>query len=626
MFAFLGYLLIPTRLFNFDYLCGNYRAGDCIDPSWMLGANLARVQNFVFGRDWVFTFGSLAFLSTRNDVGVSKFYLIAFDILVIANFCFIFRRFVKISWIFGFIASFATAMIVANYRDTIFILTAFLIFWLCVGVIEKSDWAFFAASLITILLFFIKVNASFVALVIYGVCLVYAISSSHKKLVKMYLAVFVPLAIFAICLLTNVAIFDYVRTSLSLIDNYNDAMQLSIYSTNYDYIAAFSMFFVAAFLAFPYLANIRSKGFGFAEIINHKPVIIFVYLLVSFVLFKQSFVRSDGHILAFFSMFPLVILIISAIYSPRFFKFFVLVGLLLFYWETVLINREQMPISGLSRAAYLESVFRNQDDERERYYKILEESNVRKIPAEILAEIGADDSVDIIPYDISLLYFNKLRYNPRPIVQSYSVFNDYLIKLNGRKYASETAPDFVIFSNETIDKRYAFFDDQAAKIALIERYSCVKKFNIDTGKFALLKKGGFSPVNFLESKSVNSRFNQEFVLPDVSKIYRVKFKTTYTVWGRIVRTFYKPNEIGIEFTLESGETGVFRVTPQILESGVLINPFIGSESDFCELVAGNLSELKNRIKHFKLISFDAENGLNENIEIEFQEVIISKKQ
>lgn len=61
-----------------------------------------------------------------------------------------------------------------------------------------------------------------------------------------------------------------------------------------------------------------------------------------------------------------------------------------------------------------------------------------QFPERVKSKIG-QRTVDILHNDVSYIFFNKLNYNPRPVIQTYSAYTAELMQLNGRKYASASA-------------------------------------------------------------------------------------------------------------------------------------------------------------------------------------------
>lgn len=55
-------------------------------------------------------------------------------------------------------------------------------------------------------------------------------------------------------------------------------------------------------------------------------------------------------------------------------------------------------------------------------------------------------------------------------MQSYSAYTPYLDGLNASKYSSESGPQFVIFANHCVDRRYCFFDEAQTKNVLLSHF------------------------------------------------------------------------------------------------------------------------------------------------------------
>ena len=81
IFALSMLLFLPTTIFR-DTATG-------LDPSWMIGINLARSNHLVFGKDIVFTYGPLGYLSTRLPIGVSSLHYVVWDVFLYSNIAYI---------------------------------------------------------------------------------------------------------------------------------------------------------------------------------------------------------------------------------------------------------------------------------------------------------------------------------------------------------------------------------------------------------------------------------------------------------------------------------------------------------------------------------------------------------
>jgi len=57
-----------------------------LDQSWQMALNMAIEKGFVFGTDFIFTYGPLGYLCTRAPLGINKFTYVLFDIYLLINF------------------------------------------------------------------------------------------------------------------------------------------------------------------------------------------------------------------------------------------------------------------------------------------------------------------------------------------------------------------------------------------------------------------------------------------------------------------------------------------------------------------------------------------------------------
>lgn len=582
------YLLLPSDLTSDNYLCETANVRQCLDSSWALSINWALQKNLVFGKDYVFNYGALGFLATRADLGLHRFYFLIFDSFVLANFAYIiiyaFRRHRNFLVIPVSLLTVLTVSTTSRYSENIvFILLLISIFWLNVSVERKNVRALILPAIFTALLFFIKVNIGFVGIIIFYCYLLRFIFIERKKAFGVISLAFVlPLLIFLLSFPLRTDLYGYIAGGFNLIDGYNDAMNHKL-GYNFQY-AVIAVILICVFLFVLFYKNFRDN------------IILFIsYGVFSFVLFKQSFVRSDAHILIFYALFPaltaLTLIFYKKVSSFQLWTFAATCACCL-----AIGLAHGVYSNPADRLNYVKTVFAAPDSQNieTAFNRFLFPSNVR--------EIIGQKTVDIIPWNINYLYFNRLDYNPRPVIQSYTVYTPYLINLNKRKYESDSAPDFVVFSNETIDNRYAAFDDQAAKLVLAKNYACRASFVSQGSDFLLLEKiGGDGAIELSSPIEKVVKFNEEYFLADTGKTYFLKADINYSAVGKIARFLYKPFQLEIAFTLEDGTTRRHRLVNSTLKDGVFINPYIENEADYCDFVERRRLPENKRIKSFKIV-------------------------
>ena len=619
----LVYILLPNYLSSSVYLCEapKISVGSCLDESWHLSINLANQKGFVFGKDYIFTYGALGVLSTRNALGFDPRYLILFDLFVLANLAYILfytiRKYANLQTVFLCFLIAYTISSGSMYIDQIvFILLLILIFWLNYAVKHLQIWGLIIPVIVTCLLFYIKVNTGFIGLaVFYGYLIYFFVTDRQRYLPKILFGLSIPLLIFLLSFPLNTDLIGYIRGGLNLIDGYNDAMGLKL--GDYQKYFARAIIVSALFFAFFLRKNLKANL-----------MLLLAGLLVSFVLYKQGFVRADLHITAFFAIFPGICGVLLIFFEKKTPAQVAAAVFICIVCVSVGLRLNMYP-SLKDRMNYLTDIV-SPPDLNER---LANSFNRFPLPDEARNVIG-EGSVDIIPWNIDYIYFNQLNYNPRPIIQSYSAYTPYLMNINRQKYEGDSAPDFVIFSNQSIDNRYGFFDDQEAKLALIRDYSCLGFYEPEKdNKFLLFQRNPNNTIiNFSPPVEKSIKFSEEYNLEDTGKSYFIKFDINPTLFGKAVRTFYKTPQLLINFTLEDGSTRLHRAILPILNNGVLINPVIEEEKDFFNFVNRIPVSNTKRMKSFR-IELDTPEGIkrsifgaayDENIKFSVSEISLTK--
>lgn len=586
------YILLPFRFTN-DITCEKVES--CLDPSWMLSLEWAIRQNLIFGKDFVFTYGPLGLFFTRSATGTSTFQLLLFDLFVVANLIFILHYALKkFSNIWAHLLCFSLVLVTSSvllFVESIgFILLLTSFFWLNYALIHRRQAGVIVPLIISVFLFYYKINVGLIGLIIFYIYLIYYFFTVREhKIVQIAAGLSLPLLIFLASFPLNTDLPNYIRASLSFIDGYNDAMNTGIGEYR-------------LFTALAILMALGGIGLFFVKDFKKHLLWLLTYGLLAYVLFKQSFVRSDLHIMIFFAVFPALVGITILFFEkyPIYVKTIViavcfLCGLIGFslgsYWNP------------LNKSEYFAGILTGNDSD-----KSAANAQLFALPSEITDKIG-QKSVDIVPWEIVFSHFNRLNYNPRPVVQSYAAFTPYLINLNYAKYKGETAPEFVIVSNKTIDNHYAFTDDQKVKLALVTDYKYDSSFQIQGDNYLLFQKqNGNASINFAPPVEESIKLGEEYNLKNFDRSYFIKADIEYTLLGKVVRLFYKPFLMWINFTLEDGSQMRHRIILPALKDGILINPYIENEIDLLNFMKDG--QTGKKIRSFRFETFSSTAALN----------------
>lgn len=80
-------------------------------------------------------------------------------------------------------------------------------------------------------------------------------------------------------------------------------------------------------------------------------------------------------------------------------------------------------------------------------------------------------TVDIYSHGQALVFAHGLRWQPRPVFQSYSAYTPALVEMNRRHLMGPRAPEHLLVAIEPIDKRLPALEDGASWLPMLERYS-----------------------------------------------------------------------------------------------------------------------------------------------------------
>lgn len=200
----------------------------------------------------------------------------------------------------------------------------------------------------------------------------------------------------------------------------------------------------------------------------------------------------------------------------------------------------------------------------------------------IRAEVGRA-TVDMISYEQSLLLWNRLNWHPRPVLQSYSAYNSFLLRANASYFQGAKAPEYVLFKFEPIDRRLPTLEDGPALLAVLHRYQPI----LMEKTYVLLKRrADSSPVSesprFVQEKVVG--VNEEVSLKDAGPgPHRVTINLPPTFEGRLRSFLYKPRPLFIRLKMADGRPLVYRFIPAMTKAGFLIDPLATTNAELIQL-------------------------------------------
>jgi len=575
-------MLTPQTLYHFH--------GTGLDPSWNFGISLAVSNNLIFGKEIIFTFGPLGYLKTRLPLAVSQSTYLLWDAFVLANIIFILvyifrhlKSYLSILLVFLTVLVYSRAPAFIPYH--LFLIYMFMLFyhlkhraWLSLGL----------ASLLSLILFYLQVGLGLVALGLMLVFLVYLFVYPKRlgRTSNLLYSVGFLVMVYLSALLLNTNLTGYVQGSLHLVNAYSDAMYISIernpFGPPYLRVALAILGLLGLVFLLRFKILIRDKD----ALLRYAFTSVFVFLL-----FKHSFVRADHHLLLFFQHISMAIglLCLFSIRAVNRYLVWVLVASLVLsipyatglyapqQWTATL---KRSTASDLVEAPaghiedkyngfknYLQSIA---DPElANRKNRKLEEV---QLPSEVIQIIG-DGTVDVVPWEISFIYANNLAYNPRPVIQSYTAYDDYLDTKNYEKYTSASAPDFILFSMDQIDGRHPFFNESKTRLAMLTRYEVVKRYD---DMMLFQRRDPPLELSAESSPEVSTQLGEYIELDETDTLQYMTANIEYSLPGRLIRFFFQPPPLEVTVQFENGKEQSYRAVKTIVNGEVLVNRFIDS--------------------------------------------------
>ncbi len=614
LFLFFIFLSLPLQLIE--------EPGVGLGQSWRISINLALKNHLQWGSDYVFTFGPLGYLYTRVAAFVPQWHIIAFSLFVWANILFIARYFIFSSKIQDKVQLLTGAIVALMFSHVIKIeitstVVCIIIFNLLYSIKHNSALSLAIAIIFSALNLFIKLNYFFPLLVIFSLYYFTIGIAGKKGEIRKYLLpgfLLQLLLVYLITFLYKIDISGYIKAGWYLANSYNDAMfkpvfEESIISDLFYIInphfntTLISLFILSlsVLLTLPVIIVIwKNRN---AILFNPLTFLAVLFsLLFLFISFKFAFVRHGG--LTY--LYPPVPIFIFGILisfsgwrvanSKRYLNAFVILA---FIPACLIGNTRMMMAENYSYSFVVKKI-------RQGYQRYISEGHISKteskrtasiyyLPTEIKAKIG-NSTVDIVPQEIAIAYFNDLTYHPRPVVQSYAAYNKYLDDLNYTKYVSSTAPEYLIYRNETIDNRYHFFDEARTKLAIRQRYVVVDSF---AGNLLLKRADTIKQVLIGERHSKIIELNKFYSLAEDDSLTYATFDIKYSKTGRLMRFLFQPPMLEITFILDDGRSVNHRLILSTLQNPVLLSSYIESSTDSRNYFSGS-GEPGKRIKQLKI--------------------------
>jgi hypothetical protein len=208
-------------------------------------------------------------------------------------------------------------------------------------------------------------------------------------------------------------------------------------------------------------------------------------------------------------------------------------------------------------------------------------------------------TADIYTMEQALVIVSGAEWDPRPVLQSYSVYTPELIRLNEQHLRGVGAPQWILFDIETINGRLPSLDDGLSWPALLDNYSFVSY----DGQFVLLQKRPAIRATTAYDTVLEQtcQTGSSVSVPAGDGLLFAEVDLQPTLAGRLLITFFNPPQLRISLRLANGKTERHRVMANMMRTGFLLSPLVEDTTGFAGLVSGVQSDSAGqRVESFSI--------------------------
>ena len=574
-----------------------------IDNSWIFSMNSAVAENFYFGKDVIFSFGPYASIFTQS------FYPSTYKFIFLSSFllgsCYAVALFYtginKNNFIMLAFSVFLSSFMMS--RDAL-IFSYSLMLTACtyifingrvnyeirkISIFEKLTISFIIAPLGLLPL----IKGSFLLIAIFTIIIIatYLFYYKYYKLSAFVTAAPILFLIFFWILSGQPVkvLPNYLFNLTSIISGYTDAMSL-----NGNNVEILSYILICIFLIW---SLVKTK-----ESFVNKLFLTASFTLFLFIAFKGGFVRHDCHALIASDALIFAAIILNLLYNQTRNKYILVLSVIVWAsFDKNYTNTTTRQIFSRTNNCYFGAYegLHSRIFERNRLNAQFDLST-GKIRNEYMIQ-ALQGTTDIYSYDQSFLLVSENKWNPRPIIQSYSAYTPKLSKINEQHLRHEGAPENILFRVQPIDGHLPSLEDGLSWPAIFDNYT-VTTFDNDLVYLTRNESIRESSLFKLIQNNV-CKIGAEVLIPRSTKPLYAEIDIKPSFLGRLMGIIYKQPQLKIKLKFANGSQTEYRVIANMMKSGFFLSPLTVSTRDFVYLATGNQYYLNNnRVISFEIVS------------------------
>ncbi len=203
--------------------------------------------------------------------------------------------------------------------------------------------------------------------------------------------------------------------------------------------------------------------------------------------------------------------------------------------------------------------------------------------------------VDVQPWETTVVFANDLRWKPEPVFQSVSAYTPALDNLNAQSLSARDRRVLVDFT--AIDGRNFMAESPQARRSLLCNYQLDPRFgqrlaHVKSGEqFAVMFPTHSNKCLSISKEEIGPlEWGRAYPLPKSSNgtLTFLALALPYSLRGKITKTLFRGPEVTIEIYDRTGRSVRSRVLPENVVNGFLINPNPTNTREFARLFTGDL--------------------------------------
>ncbi len=255
---------------------------------------------------------------------------------------------------------------------------------------------------------------------------------------------------------------------------------------------------------------------------------------------------------------------------------------------------------------------------------ICNNTSKNKLNQAILDSIKSE-TVDVYPWDYTIISTNNLNWQPRVVIQSYASYNSWLDNQNAKHFISDKAPTFFIWEinknagdinagkMESIDYRALLNDEPQTILQILRNY---KPFYNDE-KFMIFKRR-LKPLKISKAivGNLKTKWGKWISAPNAKgDLLRVKLSFNKSILQCLKSFLYKDEQFWIYLKLSNGLIHKYRIVPKNAKDGIWINPYILNPAN--HFIEPNVEEI--------LFKCSNQNIMTDSLLIEWEQIDFEDK-